>query len=278
MYANIIILRTIMASTIGIIGVGFVGDALLNSFQKSGILVKPYDKYKNIGSLSDTLTSDIIFLCLPTLYDQNLCEYDKSSLHEICLSLQEEKFTGPVIVKSTVEPGTSELLARQYGLHILHNPEFLTARTAREDFHNQTHIVLGVTSISTEGDLNFVKNFYKVYYPSADISMCKSWESEAMKSFVNSFYAIKVQVFTEFYLLCQKEGTDFDTVVKLMLKNGWINPMHTKVPGPDGQVSYGGACFPKDMLALFNHMRKEETPHAIIEACINERNKMRNEK
>ncbi len=38
--------------------------------------------------------------------------------------------------------------------------------------------------------------------------------------------------------------------VDLMLKNNWINPMHTKVPGNDGQLSYGGKCFPKDTKAL----------------------------
>ena len=51
--------------------------------------------------------------------------------------------------------------------------------------------------------------------------------------------------------------------------------MHTTVPGPDGQLSYGGYCFPKDTNALLHHMEDEDVPHGILEACINERNKMR---
>ena len=64
----------------------------------------------------------------------------------------------------------------------------------------------------------------------------------------------------------------------MMINNNWINPMHTQVPGPDGKISYGGMCFPKDTNALLEFMKKIESDHKIIEACINERNSMRNDK
>ena len=60
-----------------------------------------------------------------------------------------------------------------------------------------------------------------------------------------------------------------------MLKNGWINPMHTNVPGPDGKLSYGGYCFPKDTNALLNDMKNKGTPYKVLEATIEERNTMR---
>ena len=59
---------------------------------------------------------------------------------------KENKFKGIFVCKSTVEPGTSNDLAKKYGIKIIHNPEFLSAKTAFEDFHNQKHIVLGKTS------------------------------------------------------------------------------------------------------------------------------------
>ena len=62
-----------------------------------------------------------------------------------------------------------------------------------------------------------------------------------------------------------------------MLKNGWINPMHTTVPGPDGEISYGGLCFPKDTNALNKYMKRENTPNKVLEACIKERNEMRDD-
>ena len=62
-----------------------------------------------------------------------------------------------------------------------------------------------------------------------------------------------------------------------MLRNGWINPMHTRVPGPDGRHSYGGACFPKDTRAFVEHMRRRGTPHAVLQATIDERDAMRSD-
>ena len=62
-----------------------------------------------------------------------------------------------------------------------------------------------------------------------------------------------------------------------MLNNDWINKMHTNVPGTDGQLSYGGYCFPKDTNALYNYMDKNNIPNGVLGAVIKERNKMRND-
>ena len=98
-----------------------------------------------------------------------------------------------------------------------------------------------------------------------------------MKSFVNCFYSVKIQFFNELYLLCEKMGCDYNNVKNLMLKNKWINPMHTDVPGPDGKLSYGGYCFPKDTNALAEHMKRENVTCKVLEATIAERNEMRDD-
>jgi UDPglucose 6-dehydrogenase len=61
-----------------------------------------------------------------------------------------------------------------------------------------------------------------------------------------------------------------------MIKNGWINNQHTDVPGSDGELSYGGYCFPKDTNALLQYMKRNNVPSDVLDATINERNKMRN--
>ena len=70
---------------------------------------------------------------------------------------------------------------------------------------------------------------------------------------------------------------DYEIVKKLMLKNGWINPMHTNVPGPDGKLSYGGLCFPKDTNALLSLMKKHNSEHEVLESVVNERNSLRSD-
>lgn len=262
-----------------VIGLGFVGSALHRSFgMKKVDPLGGYDRYKNggIGSLEECLSSPIIFLCLPTLYDEGCGEYDKTAIRETLARLAQKKYDGVVVVKSTVEPGTTDELSKIHpGLIIIHNPEFLSAKTAFQDFHNQTHIVLGQGRNCSKEKLKTVRDFYAKYYPNAQISECRSIESESMKSFVNSFYAVKIQFFNELYLLCQSMGSDFETVKNLMLKNDWINPMHTQVPGHDGSMSYGGACFPKDTNALLQCMKKHNTAHGLLEGCVRERNDLR---
>jgi nucleotide sugar dehydrogenase len=263
---------------ISILGIGFVGSAIEKSFKLKGINVVSYDKYKNIGTFEDCLGSDISFLCLPTQFNETINKYDNSSINEVLGQMNNNNYKGLIVIKSTVEPQTINELSNKYKeLKIMHNPEFLTARTAFEDFHNQKHIVLGKGSNIQEQDVQLLQSFYKEYYPEAEISICNSTESESMKVFVNCFYAVKIQFFNELYVLCNKMNCDYNTVKDLMLKNDWIKPNHTNVPGPDGKLSYGGCCFPKDTNALLHNMKKHDSPHGLLEACIKERNKMRND-
>lgn len=267
---------------LSIVGLGFVGSAIQNSVLQKGFVIDEnlfvYDKYKQggIGSLEKCLCSDLLFLCLPTLFDPSTNQYDKSAIIECSEALTAHGYKGTVILKSTVEPQTTDQLSKQFPmLRYLHNPEFLTARTANEDFHNQSHVVLGKPTSESNDIFEVVVGFYTTYYPSARISTCSCLESESMKIFCNTFYSVKVQFFTELYELCQKNGTDYNVVRNLMLSNNWIHPMHTVIPGPDGNISYGGACFPKDSNALLEYMKKMNTPHALLEASIAERNEIR---
>lgn len=262
---------------ISIIGLGFVGSAMYQGFKLSGVKeLVGYDKYKNVGSLADCIDSDISFLALPTKFNEATSDYDLSSIIEVLTDLNQFSYSGVIVIKSTVIPGTVQMLSDMFkSLSIMHNPEFLTERTALQDFQNQSHIVLGVGTNCSDADATKVKSFYSAFYPNADISQVSSTESESMKLFANSFYAVKVQFFNELYLLCNKIGCSYESVLQLMLKNGWINPMHTTVPGPDGSLSYGGSCFPKDTNSLLEFMKRNQTPHGVLEATVTERNTMR---
>jgi UDPglucose 6-dehydrogenase len=264
---------------ISVIGLGFVGSAMFESFTQMGVSnLAGYDKYKNIGSIEECIDSSIIFMALPTQYNESASSYDKSSILEVLSQLSNLNFDGLIVIKSTVEPKTTMDLSERFkNLALLHNPEFLTERTALFDFNNQSHIVLGFGPNCKNKHREDIINFYKKYYPLALISQCTSDESESMKIFANSFYAVKVQFFNELYVLCKSIGINYTVVKDLMLKNNWINPMHTNVPGPDGKLSYGGSCFPKDTNALLKVMQKHGTSHKVLEATILERDEMRND-
>ncbi len=62
---------------IGICGLGFVGNAIHKTFiEFMHIELFIYDLYKEIGLINDLLLTDILFLCLPTPYDNDLKEFN----------------------------------------------------------------------------------------------------------------------------------------------------------------------------------------------------------
>jgi nucleotide sugar dehydrogenase len=284
---------------IGIVGIGFVGGSISHFFNQyfEKYQVFEYDKYKEQYRSIDLLVQisiscDYIFVCLPTPFDSNLKGYDVSSLKwfiQQLLSYRQNELLktnsslSPVVVflKSTTTTGLCEQTIKEQledldldiwklGVHLIHNPEFLSAKTAIEDFEKQSHIVLGQTNYCSNQYLYDAKKFYTDNFPNAEISLCSAKLSETMKICVNSFYASKIMVLNEYYLLCQKMGLSYEQLINLMLKNGWINQMHTRVPGADGKLGYGGACFPKDTKALLEFMNNNNIPSGILKRVVEE--------
>jgi UDPglucose 6-dehydrogenase len=260
-----------MTMRIAQIGNGFVGSALHRSFKINGVTTAIYDKFQKIGTINSVLDSDILFLCLPTPFIRGK-HFDLSAIEENLELLKKNNYKGLCVIKSTVEIGVTKMLANKYGLNIAHNPEFLTERTAFDDFHNQDYIVLGSSSESELFDRLIL--FYKRLYPAARIAVCTSDESEAMKIMRNCYYSVKISIFNEFYLLCNSIGIDYDNVRDLML-GPWVEKMHTNVPGPDGGLSYSGHCFPKDTNALLAQMVAAGSENAVLKATIESKNRLR---
>ena len=260
-----------------ICGLGFVGNAIYKTFiEFKNVELFIYDLYKQIGSINDLLTSDILFLCLPTPYDCKANEFSKKEIINTLNFLSDNNYKGIILIKSTIEPNTTDNFARLFtNLILIHNPEFLSARTAIEDFKNQKHIIIGSSNNCSDDKIKYMVNFYKTYFISSEISVCDSTTSESVKLFCNSFYAVKIQFFTELFETCNKLNINYNETKELMLKNNWINPMHTNIPGQDGNISYGGMCFPKDTNALNSFMKKNNIPNKVLDATIDERNEMR---
>ena len=110
---------------VAIIGMGFVGNAIYHSFKLKGIESSVFDKYKNggMGEFSNCLESDLIFLALPTLFNSETEEYDKQAIYETCDLLTDNKYSGIVIIKSTIEPKSILKLEERYPLlKFIHNP------------------------------------------------------------------------------------------------------------------------------------------------------------
>jgi len=246
---------------LGIVGNGFVGNAIYQNFkdkvESSLFDVKPE---KSLNSLSEVIDSDIIFVCLPTPMKEN-GECDLSFVEDFFRSVDPKKTDPLFVIKSTVPIGTTERLCRlRDDLRIVHNPEFLTAVNAVEDFReSDRNIIVGYQRWCLE-----LKDFYLQHFPYTPIQIVKSNESETIKYFCNSFLASKVAFFNNLYEICQKLGMNFDSVKDGVISDTRIGPSHTKVPGPDGLMGFGGYCFPKDINALINTLKEQNIDDSLF--------------
>jgi UDPglucose 6-dehydrogenase len=254
-----------MKKTIGIVGNGFVGGAVANGF-KDFADVKIFDVYpeRATHSYNDVIFSEYVFVCLPTPMtsveggecNTTIIEEFFDELPSIC--------EGIFIIKSTVPIGTTQKLTEKYPhLNIIHNPEFLTAVNADEDFINaDRHVIGGKSELVYD-----LANFYKLYFPNIPVYAMKSNESEAVKYFSNCFLATKVMVFNEMSDLCLSiGGMNYDTIIEAVGADVRIGNSHMQVPGSDGKYGFGGTCFPKDINSLIHIMKENGIDPLVLKA------------
>ena len=235
---------------IGIIGNGFVGKAVKESFKNHfEVFIFDTDKRKaNIESL-DKLVFEckIIFLCLPT--PMNLVDGSchlgilEDTLKQINIQCDESDYYGnekrTIVIKSTIQPGTTEKWNKEYKcLDIAFNPEFLTEANSIDDFRNQNRIIIG----STRKVGAKIKNIYSKVFPKVSIIKTSATIAEMVKYFTNCFLAMKVSYANEIHQICEKLDIDYDKVIEYAVRDERIGTSHLNVPGPDGDYGFGGHC------------------------------------
>ena len=248
-----------MKYNIGIIGNGFVGSSVAFGFSPQcgcdGAVVKIHDKdeSKSLHSLEDVVnTSDYIFLSVPTPSNQDgsiSLDIIYNVFEEINNVIDYEANNQPVIlIRSTITPGTTRKIQIKYPkMHIVFNPEFLTERSAKFDFINQSRFIVG----GSWGNTMKVEHLYKWRFgESTPVVRTNYQTAELIKYMNNCFFATKVSFMNEMKLIAERTNVDWETAVDGFVSDGRIGHSHLAVPGPDGKRGFGGSCFPKDIQAM----------------------------
>ena len=162
-----------------------------------------------------------------------------------------------MIIKSTIPPGTTAGWNKQYdNVDIVFNPEFLTEANSIEDFKNQNRIIVGGNRPATTK----VARIFKKVFPKVPIIKTGSTYAEMVK--------------------CEYLDIDYDKVIEYAKHDDRLGYSHWDVPGPDGDVGYGGHCFPKDVRALL-HVAMEidsDIDPIMLQATDKKNNKIRTNK
>jgi nucleotide sugar dehydrogenase len=267
---------------IGVIGYGVVGSAFtkylettlknishFSLVQGTRPQIKVYDKLKEkvpekyrVEGLEHLFGFDYVFICLPTPLCIESGQLDTVSVKETCMHLFGKVPT--IVIKSTLNPGdTRDIFDKccsfsartetsiAYLSQIFVNPEFVSAKTAYDDFMQSKLVLFGTES--NDGSREKCTSLFQHLFPYKSLQFVSYEEAELTKISANTFYALKVHFFNVVHNMCTSFNADYETVRECMVKSrNWISASHTDVPGPDGRYGFGGACLPKDSFACAN--------------------------
>ena len=240
---------------IGIIGCGIIGNALIDWINNNNPNCKILKIDPPKGYNDNLNEADIIFISIhiPTIENN---KQDLSILESIIPNCPNV----PIYIRTTLLPGTCDMLSEKFEKDINFMPEFLTERSAINDFNEQPMIFTNNTQLLS-----------KIFVGKKYIEMT-SLEAEITKYAPNVFGALKVTFFNGIYEYCEKHFANYNKVRNGVLLSGYINEPHTMVPGPDGNFGYGGKCFPKDVNAFISVLEGHPLQEMIkLIAKLNER-------
>ena len=147
-----------------------------------------------------------------------------------------------IVIRSTVPPGTSDVLAEMvegWG-ELIYAPEFLREGSAVPDFLNPDRIVVGCASPSAA--IPYVKLFESMQKPVVFTSRCNA---ELIKCCSNAFLALKISFANEVANLCDALGGGADDVLRGIGYDRRIGAEFLR-PG----IGFGGPCFEKDVKSI----------------------------
>ena len=258
---------------IGIIGHGFVGKATDWGFSKNSnkFIVDP-----KIGTNIDQLSEfnpKLIFICVPTPMGENGVQ-DSSIIEAVVQETTAKCLESIIVIKSTVLPSILEKIGKT-NKKIIYNPEFLREKHANEDFINSEMIIFG-------GDRDIASQVSSFYL---NHSRCKTEKhifmdissASLVKYSINTFLASKVMFFNEIYEVFNKfkSNDTWESFIKTLSLDKRIGESHMNVPGHDGKKGFGGACFPKDTIALLKYAKDIGVELDVLKAVINKNNIIR---
>jgi UDPglucose 6-dehydrogenase len=251
---------------IGIVGGGFVGSATA-LFACTDIQVKIYDILPEKCSPQGTTLEDLlgcvaIFICVPTPSASD-GECDTRIVESAVLAIKAFERHPPIVVRSTVPPGTCERLG------VIFMPEFLREASWADDFHRTCIWYIGSDTYHGRGVLTDIISsaLYHGTVQGGEFVFISSKAAEMIKYTRNVFLATKIAFCNEVYELCQALEIDYEVVRSGMDDDQRIGSSHTLVPGPDRKLGFGGHCLPKDTLALAKVFETNGIhPHTIVGA------------
>jgi UDPglucose 6-dehydrogenase len=88
-----------------------------------------------------------------------------------------------------------------------------------------------------------------------------------IKYVANCFFATKVSFMNEMRQIAESAGADWQQTLQGFLLDGRVGNSHVYVPGNDGDLGFGGKCFPKDINAMIKRSEQLGVDPVVLKAA-----------
>ena len=206
--------------------------------------------------------TDIVFICVQTPNNLETNSVDtkflESAITEIS-KLENQDIT--ITVKSTIPPYEIENVCNNVGYDrnlLTFNPEFLREGSAVYDFFNPDRVVIG--GLNQEK----IKKLVQLYSTfEAEIIITDPISSQLIKYLANTYLPMRLSFVNEATRLADYSNANLQDVLKGVGLDSRIGSHYFR-PSP----SWGGSCFPKDLVEVNNFYKKDELNLPLISNII----------
>jgi UDPglucose 6-dehydrogenase len=277
---------------VAMIGVGKLGAPCANEMQNVGHDVVGYDVVDNglaefplLPTIEEVVKDrELIFIAVPTPHEDAYGgetptahlepkDFDYSIVIDTLVELNKFCTKDQLIVLiSTVLPGTTrrEFIQHTSNYRFIYNPYLIAMGTVAWDMVNPEMVIIGTEDGSVTGDAKILIDFYKTMMQNDPRYEVGTWdEAECIKIFYNTFISAKIGLVNMIQDVAETSGNINVDVVTNALANST-----QRIMGPKYMVAGmgdGGACHPRDNIALRYMANKLNLGYDLFDAIMNAR-------
>lgn len=229
---------------VGIIGLGHVGELTRELFPDAVIYDKYIPQYCSAAARSAVAAVDVCFVCVPTPRAENGAA-DIRDVIEVCSWLQAPL----VVLRSTVPPGTTDLVREEHGPRVVCWPEYIGRwpypTAGGRSISDWPAFAVGGRPEDT-GEL--IDLLVTRLGPEKTYRQAPAVQVELAKYMENSWLAVQVAFACEFRALADALGVGYWELRELWALDPRVVKTHSAAIR--NQTQFGGVCLPKDLSAI----------------------------
>lgn len=244
-----------MSEKVALIGNGYLGQAYANMFPEALIYDEPKRLYAGESSLEAGRLAinqcDLAVIAVPTDYKED-GQLDTSIVEDVVDWCEADT----ILIKSALQPGTTDKLVANTGKNIAVSVEFIGEGKYWQPPHKYPHptdpsqhqlLIVGGEEPARSKAAEYL---WSRMSPDIRIHLVTAIEAEITKMAENTYGALKVTWANVLRDICDKYGANFIQVHQAWSEDGRVDPMHTR--SVSFNRGWNSKCYNKDCAAFAN--------------------------